>query len=114
MICFHNDDDDDDYDGGCTDNMEYLCVCGALWDCLLDDDDEYVFFDDDNSIALFTCGDRDEGHKTLAERIKEWREKREEARRRRKQERRKRRDEAAAAVAARSEYESLTGGVLCG
>mmetsp|Transcript_52552 Transcript_52552/g.127295 ORF Transcript_52552/g.127295 Transcript_52552/m.127295 type:complete len:136 (+) Transcript_52552:563-970(+) len=51
--------DDDDYDGGCADSLEYLCVCGALWDCLLDDDDGYYPEEDNYSILNFDGGSSD-------------------------------------------------------
>ena len=47
---------DDDYDGGCADSLEYICVCGALWDCLLDDDDAYYLDEDSYSILNLDGG----------------------------------------------------------
>ena len=47
---------DDHYDGGCADSLEYICACGAFWDCLLDDDDGYYLDEDSYSILKFDGG----------------------------------------------------------
>jgi hypothetical protein len=70
--------DDEDDDGCCEvscDAIEYVCICGPFWDCVLDEDD----YDDDNSTLI---GPR------VKDKWREWKKKREAARQRRLEERR--------------------------
>jgi hypothetical protein len=111
----------DEDDVGCADSMEYICVCGPLWDCVFDDDDYdyigggacgggggrrgYLYDDsDNNSIAMFSPfgDDYDENRRSLASRIREWNERRIANRRRRIEERLKRQEEERAAAEAKA------------
>lgn len=79
MSCLDEQDDNSSCEVSC-DAIEYVCMCGPFWDCVLEEED----YPDDNSILSLP---------RVKSQWREWKEKREAARQRREEERRRREEE---------------------
>lgn len=92
-MSYDGDQDDCDSHDGCCSAIEYMCICGPFWDCVLENED---YGGDDNSILSSL---------RVKSRLKAWRQRRDAARRRRSDEVRRRLEE---------EYYEESQQLLCG